>query len=65
MSAAGAPSGQAPRQVVMDDEAGLEYWREHFGVTTEQLAEAVLAAGPEPEAVREHLLNQGSSAGVG
>jgi len=49
----------------MEDEAGLEYWREHFGVTTQQLAEAVLAVGPEAEAVREHLLNQGSSAGVG
>jgi len=65
MSSAATPSGQAPHQVDMEDEAGLEYWREHFGVTTQQLAEAVLAVGPEAEAVREHLLNQGSSAGVG
>lgn len=49
----------------MSDEAGVAFWREHFGVTTDQLAEAVLAVGSDPVAVREHFLNQGSSAGVG
>lgn len=40
-------------------------WCEHFGVTIEQLEEAVQAAGDAPDAVREHLLRQGGSAGAG
>jgi hypothetical protein len=54
-----------PLQVDPDDPASLDFWLEHFGVTRQQLAEAVLAVGRDPEAVHEHLLNQGSSAGVG
>jgi hypothetical protein len=65
MSSESPSAGQAPHHVDMDDEAGLHYWREHFGVTTQQLAEAVLAVGQDPAAVREHLLHQGGSAGVG
>jgi len=48
-----------------DDLARLQQWLDHFGVTAEQLHEAVNAAGPSPEAVAEHLLNQGASAGAG
>ncbi len=59
------PSGPAPARVDPQDEAGMAWWREHFGVTTQQLQEAVQAAGDDPAAVREHLLNQGASAGVG
>ncbi len=46
------------------DENGLRRWQEKFGVTAEQLQEAVQAVGGDPDAVREHLLNQGSSAGA-
>jgi hypothetical protein len=53
-----------PSQVDLDDEAGVAFWLRHFGVTAEQLEEAVLAAGSDPAAVREHLLNQGGSAGA-
>ncbi len=64
-----APDAQrvaaAPATVDPDDAAGLEHWSEHFGATVEQLVEAVLAVGGEPAAVREHLLNQGASAGAG
>ena len=63
--AADDPADPAPARVDPDDEAGLRYWRAHFGVTVEQLLEAVQAVGGAPQAVREHLLNQGSSAGAG
>ncbi len=49
----------------LQDDAALAAWQRHFGVTREQLEEAVQAAGNRAAAVREHLLNQGSSAGVG
>ena len=48
----------------LDDEQGVTHWCEHFGITRTQLAEAVLAAGAHSDAVREHLLNQGASAGA-
>lgn len=48
----------------LDDEQGVTRWCEHFGITRPQLAEAVLAAGAHSDAVREHLLNQGASAGA-
>ena len=48
-----------------DDPARLQQWLDHFGVTAEQLQEAVNAAGRSPTAVAEHLLNQGASAGAG
>jgi len=47
------------------DEAGAQRWCDHFGITLTQLEEAVQAAGTEPAAVTEHLLNQGASAGAG
>ncbi len=59
------PSGPAPERVDPADEAGLAWWREHFGVTTQQLLEAVQAVGQDPAVVQEHLLNQGASAGAG
>jgi hypothetical protein len=54
----------APDQVDPDDRAGLDIWCKHFGCTVQQLEEAVQAVGRDPVAVREHLLQQGSSAGV-
>ena len=56
----------APRDGTIDlsDEQGVTDWCEHFGVTRTQLAEAVQAAGNRSQAVREHLLNQGASAGA-
>lgn len=47
------------------DEAAVQRWLQHFGCTREQLEEAVHAAGHDPAHVREHLLNQGGSAGAG
>jgi 2-hydroxychromene-2-carboxylate isomerase len=49
----------------LSDPASIQRWCEHFGITEQQLDEAIKAVGPEPAAVREHLLNQGASAGVG
>jgi len=46
-----------------DDPTHLQVWLDHFGITAEQLREAVKAAGSNPQAVTEHLLNQGASAG--
>ncbi len=56
-------SESAPSKIDLDDEAGLKYWQEHYGVTEEQLREAVQAAGDDPGAVEKHFLNQGASAG--
>lgn len=47
------------------DRAAAPRWLEHFGCTLEQLEEAVRAVGGDPARVREHLLNQGGSAGAG
>lgn len=62
-----ARPGQDPKPTTVDadDPEGLKYWGGVFGVTQEQLQEAVLAAGSDPAAVREHLMQQGSSAGAG
>ena len=49
----------------LGDAAGIERWLDHFGITVQQLEEAVQAAGTDPVAVREHLLNQGASSGAG
>ena len=49
----------------LDDEAQLQAWLDHFGITAEQLREAVDAVGTDPQAVTEHLLHQGGSAGSG
>jgi uncharacterized protein DUF3606 len=56
-----APPGD---RVDLTDTMNALHWCEHFGVTREQLEEAIKAAGDSPAAVREHLLNQGSSAGA-
>lgn len=56
---------EAPARVDLHDPQVTKYWREHFGATVQQLEEAVAAAGDDPAAVREHLLNQGGSAGAG
>lgn len=55
----------SPAFVDAGDADSLDYWLEHFGVTAQQLEEAVAAVGGNPQAVREHLLNQGGSAGAG
>lgn len=47
------------------DSRAVQRWLQHFGCTREQLEEAVQAVGTEPARVREHLLNQGGSAGAG
>jgi hypothetical protein len=54
-----------PAPVNLDDPRIAKQWCDHFGITLEQLQEAVQAAGTDPAAVREHLLNQGGSAGAG
>lgn len=57
---------QAPGdRVDLADDEQARAWCEHFGATRQQLEEALQAVGDEPAAVREHLLNQGASAGVG
>jgi len=56
---------QPPGPIDPDDEQRLPLWLDHFGITAEQLREAVAAAGNEPGAVTEHLLHQGSSSGAG
>ncbi|URI08313.1 DUF3606 domain-containing protein [Aquincola tertiaricarbonis] len=62
---AGPPEDPTPTTVDTDDPGNVTYWCELFGVTLEQLQEAVLAAGTDPAAVRQHFLQQGSSAGAG
>ncbi len=65
MSAAtSAPPGTPPSTVDPADAQGLAYWAQHFGVNSDQLRESVQAVGGDPQAVREHLLNQGGSAGA-
>jgi hypothetical protein len=54
-----------PKRIEMSDPAAVKRWCQHFGVTAEQLHEAVQAVGPMAAAVEEHLLNQGGSAGAG
>jgi Protein of unknown function (DUF3606) len=54
-----------PKRIELSDPAAVKRWCEYFGVTTEQLREAVQAVGPMADAVEEHLLNQGGSAGAG
>jgi hypothetical protein len=46
------------------DPSAVKRWCREFGVTAAQLAEAVQAVGGDAAAVREHLLNQGASAGA-
>ena len=59
-----APETHPPGPVDPADGRCLQQWLDHFGVTAEQLHEAVLAVGNDPAAVAEHLLNQGGSAGA-
>jgi len=49
----------------LDDEQAVAEWCAHFGITVDQLEEAVLGVGSDSQAVREHLLNQGASSGPG
>lgn len=53
-----------PEWVDLSDPDNIAFWRDRFGITIEQLQEAVQAVGRRPQAVREHLLNQGASAGA-
>lgn len=63
MSASHAPP--LPERIDLGNPDAVKQWCEHFGVTTEQLEEAVQATGDDAAAVKEHLLNQGGSAGAG
>jgi hypothetical protein len=56
---------QAPGDTIdLNDDANVQRWVDYFGVTISQLEEAVKAAGTNAAAVKQHLLNQGSSAGA-
>lgn len=57
-------AAEQPDTIDLDDAAQVEYWTGRLGVTSEQLTEAVQAAGNSGRAVTEHLLNQGGSAGA-
>ena len=59
------PQPPPPGPVDPSDDSRLQDWLDHFGITAEQLQEAVNAAGSDPLAVAEHLLHQGGSAGPG
>lgn len=59
-----AEPGELPDPIDPADAVGAARWCEVLGITTAQLAEAVLAVGGDAMAVREHLLNQGASAGA-
>ncbi|WP_425258883.1 DUF3606 domain-containing protein [Rubrivivax sp. RP6-9] len=48
-----------------DDSMHLQAWLDHFGITAQQLREAVNAVGGDPGSVTEHLTYQGASAGPG
>jgi hypothetical protein len=58
-------SPQAPGDTIdLNDEANVQRWIDYFGITITQLEEAVQAAGTNATDVKQHLLNQGSSAGA-
>lgn len=65
MSASESTPPSSSERIDVGDEAVLAHWRDRFGVTLEQLTEAVTAVGDDPGKVAEHLLNQGASAGAG
>jgi hypothetical protein len=54
-----------PERVDLRDQHNLQRWIDHFGVTEQQLAEAEKAVGDDPNAIQEHLMRQGASAGPG
>ena len=43
------------RRISLSEDYEVRDWAEKFGVTPEQLREAVKAVGPEAEAVQAHL----------
>jgi hypothetical protein len=49
----------------LNDDASLQHWMQHFGVTQVQLKDAVQAAGMRVEDVHRHLLDSVASAGAG
>lgn len=58
-----APTTPAAGHVDMADERTVQQWCDHFGITRQQLEEAVKAVGTGFEALKRHLLTQGASAG--
>jgi hypothetical protein len=54
-----------PTSIDLGEPEQMKHWLDHFGITAQQLQEAVDAVGGDPRAVTEHLLNQGASAGPG
>jgi Protein of unknown function (DUF3606) len=49
----------------LHDDASLQHWMQHFGVTQVQLEDAVQAVGTRVEDVHRHLLDSGVSVGAG
>jgi hypothetical protein len=60
-----SPGHPPPGPIALTDDDNVARWLDHFGITRPQLEESVQAAGTDPAAVREHLLNQGASSGAG
>ena len=48
----GAPDSD---RINVNEDYELRYWMEKFGVSADQLRDAVKAAGPTADAVRRHL----------
>ncbi len=46
---------QDPRQINVHEPWELSYWSKKFGVTPDQLKQAVKAVGTQTEAVKRHL----------
>lgn len=51
----GRPGGQDRTRINVNEDYELRDWSKKFGVTAEQLKDAVKAVGPEAKAVEAHL----------
>jgi Protein of unknown function (DUF3606) len=50
-----SPPAPEHRRIDLADPAGVRYWAEQFGVTEQEIREAVEAAGADVDEVRERL----------
>ena len=55
------PGGQDRRRINVNEDYELKDWAKKFGVTQEQLKEAVRAAGTDAAKVEQHLKQSSSS----